>query len=210
MRAIDRGIVERAAQTAARWFAGAVLCLGLAGAGAPVLATDRDTLTGQLVPVTGEESRSVDLAVAFAKNAADLTDVARDQLDELGAALAGEKLAPYDVGVYGHTDASGPSEFNLKLSRARAEAVVRYLVERFDFEASRFRHEGYGEERLLEGLDPNASAHRRVEIVVFAPPPRDAEVAEEADMFGTDSFGLDPEESDVGDRDEDTGYRAIE
>ena len=210
MRATDRGIVVRAAQAAARWFPCAVLCLGLAGAGAPVLSADRDTLTGQLVPVTGEESRSVDLQVAFAKNAADLTDVAREQLDELGAALAGGELAPYDVGVYGHTDASGPAEYNLKLSRARAEAVVSYLLERFDFEASRFRHEGYGEERLLEGLDPNAAAHRRVEIVVFAPPPRDAEAAEEADMFDTDSFGLDREESDVGDRNEDTGYQAIE
>ena len=189
-------------------------CLGLAGAGAPALATDRDTLTGQLVPVTGEESRSVDLAVAFAKNAADLTDVAREQLDELGAALAGEKLAPYDVGVYGHTDASGPAEYNLKLSQARAEAVVRYLVEHFSFEATRFRHEGYGEERLLEGLDPNAAAHRRVEIVVFAPPSREADetdlFGDEAEMFETDWPNRDRGESDADDGDEDTGYQAIQ
>ena len=128
-------------------------------------------------------------------------------LAERGAALAGERLAPYDVGIYGHTDASGRAAYNLTLSQARAAAVVRYLVERFGFEAARFRHEGYGEERLLEGLAPNAAAHRRVEIVVFAPPPRDAE---EADVFGTDPFGRDKEESDAGDGDDGTGYQPIE
>ena len=214
MRAIGRDIVGRATRAAGRWLPCAVLCLGLAGVGAPALATDRDTLTGQLVPVTGEPSRSVDLAVAFAKNAADLTDVAREQLDELGAALAGEKLAPYDVGVYGHTDASGAAAYNLTLSKARAEAVVRYLVERFGLEAARFRHEGYGEERLLEGLAPNAAAHRRVEIVVFAPPPREADetdlFGEEADMFETDWPDLNREESDADDEDEGSGYQAIQ
>ena len=206
--------IRRAARAAGRCLPCAVLCLGLAGVGAPALAADRDTLTGQLVPVTGEPSRSVDLAVAFAKNAADLTDVAREQLDELGAALAGEKLAPYDVGVYGHTDASGAAAYNLTLSQARAEAVVRYLVERFGFETTRFRHEGYGEERLLKGLDPNAAAHRRVEIVVFAPPPQEADetdvFGEEADMFETDWPDRNREESDAGDEDEGTGYQAIE
>ena len=87
---------------------------------------------------------------------------------------------------------------------------MSYLVERFGFEVSRFRHEGYGEERLLKGLDPNAAAHRRVEIVVFAPPPRDGETAAEADMFGTDSFGRDEGGTDADDGGEGTGYQAIQ
>ena len=207
MRAHGIDEIRRAARLMGRSIPCIALCLALAGMAAPALATDRDTLTGQLVPVTGETSRSVDLTVPFAKNSADLTEAARRQLDELGAALAGEKLAPYDVGVYGHTDASGPATYNLTLSQARAAAVVRHLVERFGFEATRFRHEGYGEERLLEGLASNAAAHRRVEIVVFAPPPQDAE---EADVFGTDPFGQDKEESDAGDGDDGTGYQPIE
>ena len=171
MRSIGRGIVVRATQAAAHWFPCTVLCLGLVGAGAPVLATDRGTLTGQLVPVTGETSRSVDLAAAFAKNAADLTEVAREQLDELGATLAGEKLAPYDVGVYGNTDASGAADYNLTLSQARAEEAVRYVVAHFGFEATRYRHEGYVEERFLDGLPPNAATslpeeHREVQLTL--------------------------------------------
>ena len=202
MRARGIDVSRRAARLVGRTIPCIALCLALAGTVAPTLAADRDTLTGQLVPVTGEPSRSVDLAVAFAKNAADLTEAAREQLDELGAALAGERLRPYDVGVYGHTDASGRAAYNLTLSQARAEAVVRYLVERFGFEATRFRHEGYGEERLLEGLEPSAPAHRRVEIEVFAPPPEDVQ---EADMFNVDEGG-----HDADDEDGDSGFQAIQ
>ena len=166
---------------------------------------DRDQLIGQLVPFTGKTSRSVDLTVPFALNSADLTDAAREQLDELGAALAGETLRSYDVGVYGHTDASGPAEFNLTLSKARAAAVVDYLVEHFSFQTERFSHEGYGEERLLEDLEPNAPAHRRVEIVVFAPPPDESEEMDESDLFEHDE-----DESDGDNEDEDSGYQAIQ
>ena len=131
-------------------------------------ALDRDELTSRLVPVTGEPRRSVDLTVPFARNSAKLTATAKEQLDELGAALAGKRLKSYDVGVYGHTDASGKAAYNQKLSEQRAAAVVRYLVRRLSLEPKRFRHAGYGEERLLEGIDANSPRHRRVEVEVFA------------------------------------------
>ena len=131
-------------------------------------ALGREELTSRLVPVTGETQRSVDLTVPFARNSAKLTTTAREQLDELGAALAGKWLKPLDVGVYGHTDVSGKAAYNQKLSERRAAAVVQYLVQRFSLEPRRFRHAGYGEERPLEGIDANSPHHRRVEIVVFA------------------------------------------
>ena len=152
--------------------------LRLAGLGIGVLAAaaaahaeprlDREELTARLIPVTGEPQRSVDLAVPFTRNSAELTAGAREQMAELGAALAGERLKPLEVGVYGHTDASGAAAYNQKLSEKRAAAVVQYLVQRFSLEPKRFRHAGYGEERLLEGMDANSPRHRRVEIVVFA------------------------------------------
>ena len=152
--------------------------LRLAGLGIAVLAAtaaahaeprlDREELTARLIPVTGEPQRSVDLAVPFARNSAELTAGAREQMAELGAALAGERLKSLEVGVHGHTDASGAAAYNQKLSEKRAAAVVQYLVQRFSLEPKRFRHAGYGEERLLEGIDANSPRHRRVEIVVFA------------------------------------------
>ena len=83
---------------------------------------DREELTGRLIPVTGETRRSVDLSVPFARNSTELTATAREQLDELGAALAGAALKRFDVGVYGHTDASGKAAYNQKLSEGRAAA----------------------------------------------------------------------------------------
>ncbi len=132
---------------------------------------DREELTGRLIPVTGESQRSVDLSVPFARNSTELTATAREQLDELGAALAGAELQRFYVGVFGHTDASGTAAYNKKLSVGRAAAVVKYLVQHFSLDPQRLRHAGYGEERLLEGIDPNSPRHRRVEIVVFAAAP---------------------------------------
>lgn len=149
--------------------AGVLLVLAVAAgpvAGDSTSTLKRTELTGRLVPITGEETRSVDLTVPFAKNSAKLTKPAREQLDELGAALAGEELRAYGVGVYGHTDASGAAEYNRKLSEKRAKAVVDYLVERTGLDRARFRHGGYGEQRLLEGIAAASPRHRRVEIVV--------------------------------------------
>lgn len=163
-----------------RTTAAAALCLAAAGGGAGEEAgapLGSDVLLERLVPVTGEASRSVDLTVSFAKGSAALTAAARRQLDELGAALASEELRGFGVGVYGHTDASGPAAYNLKLSAARAAAAVDHLVMRFAFDRARFQHRGHGEERLLEGVAPRSPRQRRVEIVVFAPAPADKDGA---------------------------------
>jgi len=129
----------------------------------------RDRLIGKLIPITGDPSRSVDLRVEFAVNSADLTDQSIAQLNELGAALASPELHGLDVGIYGHTDASGPADYNQKLSERRAQAVATFLVEHFGIEESRLEVRGYGEERLLDTLDPTSSKHRRVEIVTSRP-----------------------------------------
>ncbi|MDA0703942.1 MAG: OmpA family protein [Proteobacteria bacterium] len=144
-----------------------VVLTSLPSAGQDIL--DRNALIGRLVPITGDVQRSVDLTVPFALGAAKLTRGAEQQLNELGEALAGEKLRRFRFGVYGHTDASGRASYNLMLSKQRAAAVVAYLVGQFSFDSARIEHKGYGEERLLEGVESNSPRQRRVEIVVFAP-----------------------------------------
>lgn len=179
------------------------LCLAAFAAVAPALVSAvelrRAELTAQLVPVTGETERSVDLTVPFARGSAELTATARRQLDELGAALGGRKLRGLEVGIYGHTDVTGPAAYNLALSKRRALAVVTYLVEHSGLDRARFRHEGYGEERLLEGVEPRSPRHRRVEVVVFAPE-------------GVDAGMENKEESDDGNREgrRESGLQAIQ
>ena len=184
------GSARRVLRLAGLGFTVLVVAAPVAAEKAPTLG--REELTGRLVPVTGEAQRSVDLTVPFARDSARLTAPAREQLDELGAALAGEKLKPFGVGVYGHTDASGKAAYNRRLSEKRAVAVVQYLVRRFSLEPKRFRHAGYGEERLLTGIDANSPRHRRVEIVVFAPAPQ---TAPEAPTPATSTPQKTPEES---------------
>ena len=198
------GKIFQIAQIAALLLA-AVLAVGPAFAAKPI---DRDELTRGLVPVTGEKTRSLDLTVPFARDSAKLTKAARLQLDELAAALSGEKLRKFRVEVYGHTDASGPAEYNLKLSKTRAAETVRYLVERGGLDRRRFRHEGYGEERLLLGFPPNSPRHRRVEVVIinrsFALPESAEERSKEED---------DAKKGDVSDekaRGEGGGLRAVQ
>ena len=152
----------------------------------------RAALIGRLVPVTGEDQRSVDLTVPFARGSADLTAKAQRQLTELAHALAGERLQGFEIGVYGHTDASGPADYNRTLSEARAAAVVRYLTERFALDAARFRHAGHGEDRLLDGIDPSSPRHRRVEIVVFAPESRQAQQEDGHEEDEDDGEGGEP------------------
>ena len=197
-------VVRRIARVAAVGLA-AVIC------GAPVFVSaplDRTELTTRLVPVSGDESPSVDLSVPFAKNSANLTEAARRQLDELAAALVGEKLRGFEIGVYGHTDASGSAAYNLTLSRARAVAVVGYLVLRHRLEGARFRYEGFGEERLLSGFHPNSPRHRRVEIETLSSRPGSSPDAETAPVR--------PGEVGSADRDDQTegggtgGLRAIQ
>ncbi len=46
--------------------------------------------------------------------------------------------------IEGHTDNIGGYEYNMKLSRLRAESVINYLVEKFGIDRSRFTAKGYG------------------------------------------------------------------
>ncbi|MEK7476376.1 MAG: OmpA family protein [Candidatus Coatesbacteria bacterium] len=91
-------------------------------------------------------------------------------------ALAGvaEILARYPgvrVEVEGHTDSTGSAGFNVKVSQARAEAVVRYLVDRKGVAADRLTAKGYGGAKPIADnqTDAGQAANRRVEFRVIEP-----------------------------------------
>ena len=163
----------------------------LAGAAAfPVGAADEmpivgsETLIGELIPITGDpiEIRSVDLRIEFHRNSAEVTEKAEAQLRELGTALTSEALREADLALYGHTDSSGPADYNQALSERRAQAVAAFLLAHFAIGEERLREvRGYGESRPRQDLAPGAAAQRRVEIVTFHErPPGGAEPGEGA------------------------------
>lgn len=161
------------------------------GAVAPARAVDgepivgSEILIGTLIPITGDpiETRSVELRIEFHRNSARITEQAGAQLRELGVALISDALRSSGLAVYGHTDTTGPADYNRLLSEHRAQAVAAFLREHFAIGGPRIREvRGYGEERPRVDLPPDAAAQRRVEIVVFHERPEEkAETSEAAD-----------------------------
>jgi outer membrane protein OmpA-like peptidoglycan-associated protein len=94
-----------------------------------------------------------------------LTSEGRSVLNTLGQAITSQELTGASFRLEGHTDAVGPYDYNMDLSRRRALSVQRYLMERFSIASSRLITDGFGESRPLPNIDPEDGRNRRVEIV---------------------------------------------
>ena len=72
------------------------------------------------------------------------------------------------IEIDGHTDTDGVDAANLKLSQGRADAVMKYLVEKGKIDASRLTAVGYGETRPIDTNSTTAGKanNRRVEFVI--------------------------------------------
>jgi outer membrane protein OmpA-like peptidoglycan-associated protein len=68
----------------------------------------------------------------------------------------------------GHTDAVGAQDYNLALSRRRAEAVKRWLIEREKLDGARLEPRGSGETQPVATNDTEAGRqkNRRVEVLI--------------------------------------------
>jgi OOP family OmpA-OmpF porin len=79
----------------------------------------------------------------------------------------------YFITVMGFTDQTGDQAFNDRLSRARAEQVISYLVGSHDIPVYRIHMVGLGDQKLIDdgkGKEARA-ASRRVEITVYTAKP---------------------------------------
>jgi outer membrane protein OmpA-like peptidoglycan-associated protein len=105
--------------------------------------------------------------VLFDLNSSELKTEAKEALD--GASGKITKATRYVVEIRGFTDTSGSPEYNLALSRKRADAVVRYLTLQKEVPLHRIHVVGLGEEapnsdnKTREGRQQN----RRVEVKLF-------------------------------------------
>ena len=146
-------------------------------AGQPATAkTPTTTTTTMARPATGcpsagtssnDAANSVQLVVNFTTGSAGLTPAARACLDELGKALSSSALSSFRFRIAGHTDNVGSAEENMKLSQARAAAVVDYLSRQRGIAVSRLEAAGYGQDRPLVEHPAQTSEprNRRVEVV---------------------------------------------
>lgn len=111
---------------------------------------------------------TIDLEINFDYNSAVLSPRAEPQLKSLGDALTSADLKDAIVMLAGHTDAKGSDDYNQGLSERRAEAVKRYLIERYRIQPDHLVAVGYGEKQPKAPTDPLGAENRRVQIVNMA------------------------------------------
>jgi outer membrane protein OmpA-like peptidoglycan-associated protein len=115
-----------------------------------------------------ESMKAIALHLPFPVNSYRLTPEVEQRLDTLGTVLGSGKLSTCCFQIAGHTDSTGGNNYNLQLSKRRAESVRRYLALHFDLQ-DRTISVGYGEaqpiadDHTAEGRQKN----RRVEVVTL-------------------------------------------
>jgi len=114
------------------------------------------------------DKRKIDLEINFDFDSAVLNPKAVALANELGQALV--RLSGSLFMVAGHTDGKGTADYNLDLSRRRADAIKAYLVEHFRVPTANLIAVGYGMERLKNPGDPFADENRRVQVAKILKP----------------------------------------
>ncbi|MCI0598186.1 MAG: OmpA family protein [Beijerinckiaceae bacterium] len=110
-------------------------------------------------------SPNIDLEINFEYNSNVIGLSAVPVLVNLGTALRSGELKGGVFFLSGHTDAKGGEAFNQDLSERRADAVKRFLVEKFSLSSGNLIPIGYGKTKLKNAADPFAGENRRVQIV---------------------------------------------
>lgn len=113
------------------------------------------------------ESISLGLPIRFDFNSDKINKTSRPFIDELGHMLTYEGLSDKKIMIEGHTDASGPANYNKFLSIKRAKSIKQYLSKQYGIDVSRLVISGKGEYKPLSGKNPFAAINRRVEIHKF-------------------------------------------
>ncbi|MBS0424886.1 MAG: OmpA family protein, partial [Proteobacteria bacterium] len=108
------------------------------------------------------QKASASMLITFNTNSAELTSGAKHALDKVGRALNMDKLAKFDFVIEGHADLSGSYQLNQRLSAARAETVMDYLIRTHGIEPSRLTAVGKGYTELMNRNNPLAPENRRV------------------------------------------------
>ncbi|MHA7944162.1 OmpA family protein [Formosa sp. 3Alg 14/1] len=105
--------------------------------------------------------------VTFATNKADLTAAAKENLDAIAEVFI--EFPDTNLLVEGHTDNTGNDDYNMTLSKKRAQSVVTYLQSK-GVTGDRFDVNAYGETkpRFDNNTSEGRSKNRRVEIGVSA------------------------------------------
>jgi OmpA-OmpF porin, OOP family len=135
-----------------------------------VIANHPELMTGEALKVTYSKEMTTEVSsksyqIQFETGSSIIKPESYNELDEiLKSSVVAEGLK---IGVYGHTDNTGNSDANQKLSEERANSVKSYLISK-GLLTSRIEAKGFGQTQPIE---ENSSAggkakNRRVQIVL--------------------------------------------
>src|SRR5580704_11303254 len=146
--------------------------LGRADAASKKSDTVRDQLRGELndrIANLDDYKTAGDATVLFKFNSSELSDDAKQQIDTL---VSGNitNAKRYFIAIQGYTDKVGPAEYNLQLSRRRAEAVQTYLIGTKNVPVFRIQIVGLGKDKPVndQKTKDDREQNRRVEVTVFS------------------------------------------
>ncbi|MEK6655629.1 MAG: outer membrane beta-barrel domain-containing protein [Thermodesulfobacteriota bacterium] len=131
--------------------------------GCPLAALVQSSEAVSAVETQIVEKGRVTLNVEFDFDKAVIKNKFHDEIGNLAAVM--KKYPDLKITAEGHTDNVGGLTYNEKLSQRRADAVKKYLVEKFGIEASRLTTKGYGPIRPIESnaTKDGRQKNRRVE-----------------------------------------------
>ena len=108
---------------------------------------------------------NIDLEINFDYNSADISAKSMPSVQALGKALTNPDLKGSTFVVAGYTDAAGGESYNQDLSERRADAIKRYLVDKYGVAGTNLVTVGYGKSKPKDPSAPMDPANRRVQVV---------------------------------------------
>jgi OOP family OmpA-OmpF porin len=104
--------------------------------------------------------------IMFGFDKADIEEQGLQELDEIGMFL--QKQPEAYLVIEGYADEVGDAEYNLQLSRRRAESAADYLMQKYNVDPSRMVVNWYGSTNPVAGNNTieGRAQNRRVEIAV--------------------------------------------
>jgi outer membrane protein OmpA-like peptidoglycan-associated protein len=120
------------------------------------------------IATIAKDKPSIDLEINFEYDSARIGPAAEKSVNELGKALTDASLKGNTFILGGYADGRGRAAYNQDLSERRADAVKRYLVDKFDIPAKDLVTAGYGSTHFKNPDDPMAAENRRVAVTNMA------------------------------------------
>jgi outer membrane protein OmpA-like peptidoglycan-associated protein len=128
---------------------------------------ERDIADARIERVGEGIKITFDSGLLFDVDKATLKPASNENLAKLSVIL--NKYDDTNILLEGHSDATGPEEYNLELSRKRGQSVSNYLAS-LSVNPTRFTVMGYGESQPVASNQTKVGRqrNRRVEVAIYA------------------------------------------